>query len=77
MRWVMGTDARGRAVRCPVCGKPVRVNQAVTIVDGKPTHERCARGSAGTRCLQSGQQLLRGLEGKVMEQDDDFLFVTC
>ena len=42
MRWVMGTDARGRAVRCPVCGKPVRINQKATIVDGKPTHERCA-----------------------------------
>ena len=38
----MGTDARGRAVRCPVCDKPVRINQAVTIVDDKPTHERCA-----------------------------------
>ena len=38
----MGTDARGRDVRCPVCGKPVRVNQKVAIVDGKPTHERCA-----------------------------------
>lgn len=42
MRYVFGTDIFGRAVRCPVCDKPVRISQRVVIRDGKPTHAKCA-----------------------------------
>ena len=42
MKWVLGTDVRGRLVRCPLCDKPVGTNQHVRLIDGVVWHKSCA-----------------------------------
>lgn len=53
--FILATDIRGRAVRCPICHKAVTINQKAVFPGDVPHHAKCVEWVAAQAAKKKGE----------------------